>query len=249
MTRFREKLLEWIYMEDIDYISSLKLQVAIHERLSGINHNVNGFLLFVEHKPVITLGKFGNRKNIIESEKSLNRSGIEVYQTLRGGDVTFHGPGQLVGYPIINLRGFKLRVKSYVHLIEDTLISVLRRFGIEGKRNEKFPGVWVRREKIASIGLQIKKNTSMHGFALNVNNDLRCFSLIVPCGIRDMGVTSIRESIQREISLRKLASFVAGEFGTKLNAKIEYIRDLNDSSILSHESNTTITEKVLRVDL
>jgi len=234
---------EWIFLEDVDYAFGIDLQNIIHKNVSCFTSNTTGFLLLVEHRPVITVGRFGNYSNILYPEEYLKELGIAIYKTSRGGDVTYHGPGQLVGYPIINLRGFKLGIKSYVHSLEDTVIEVLRNFDIVAERRLKYPGVWIGREKIASIGIKVSKRISMHGLALNVNNDLNNFSLIVPCGIGEGGVTSIRKLINTTVPLRQVAYCFAKEFGKKFDAQIEEIPDLNKSSILSLDINTTMITK------
>ncbi len=210
-----DNIVDWIYLERVDYSITLSLQRELQKRVSS-NTQHKGFLLLVEHKPVVTIGRFGKANNILISQDQMKRRGIEVWKIERGGDVTFHGPGQLVGYPIINLRRFKLGVKSYVHMLEDTLIGVLKGFGIDGGRISEHPGVWVGKEKVAAIGVFVKDSITMHGFALNVNTDLSYFSLIVPCGISNMGVTSMNKILRRETKLNDVASHFAEEFGKRL---------------------------------
>jgi lipoyl(octanoyl) transferase len=240
MTR---RYLEWIYLEDVEYSFGIDLQGVLHKKVSCLSSHTTGFLLLVEHRSVITIGRFGNDSNILYPEEYLREKGIGVHKTSRGGDVTFHGPGQLVVYPIINLKGFKLGIRSYVRLLEETIIEVLKDFDIVAERRERYPGVWIGGEKIASIGIQVRKHTSMHGVALNVSNDLDNFSLIVPCGIREMVVTSIKKLTNRTIPLRQVAHCFANEFGRIFDAQIEEIPDLNRSSILRDENRTAIVEK------
>lgn len=206
-------LVEWVYLEKLDYSDGLCLQDELHRRALLSFDSPKGFLLLCEHRSVITVGRFGKENNILASREDLKKYGIEIYRTKRGGDVTFHGPGQLVGYPIISLRDFKLGVKSYVHLLEKTIIRVLMGFGIVGERIEKYPGVWIGKEKIASIGVYVKNHITVHGFALNVNTNLRCFSLIVPCGIRNVGVTSTEKVLGKAIPIEQVASGFVKEFG------------------------------------
>lgn len=210
-----DNVVDWIYLERADYSITLSLQRELQKRVSS-NSRHKGFLLLVEHKPVVTIGRFGNAKNILISQNQMKRRGIEVWRIERGGDVTFHGPGQLVGYPIIDLSRFKLGVKSYVHMLEDMLMGVLKGFGIDGVRIPEYPGVWVGKEKVAAIGVHVKDSITMHGFALNVNTDLSYFSLIVPCGICKMGVTSMNKILGRETKLNDVASAFADEFGKRL---------------------------------
>ena len=142
MTLLSDNLVNWMYLEQVDYFRCLSLQRQLRERVSSINH-VKGFLLLVQHNPVVTIGRFGKANNILISEDEMRKREIEIWRIERGGDVTFHGPGQLVGYPIINLEYFQLGVKSYVQLLEETLIALLKGFGIEAGRIKDHPGVWV----------------------------------------------------------------------------------------------------------
>ena len=232
------RYLEWIYLEDVEYSFGIDLQGILHKAVSRLSSDTTGFLLLVEHRSVITIGRFGNVSNILYPEQYLNERGIVIHKASRGGDVTFHGPGQLVGYPIINLRGFKLGIRSYVRLLEETIIGVLRDFDIVAERREKYPGVWVGREKIASIGIQVSRHTTMHGVALNVSNDLDNFSLIVPCGISEWGITSIKKLTNGTIPLRQVAHCFANEFGKVLDAQVEEILDFKRSSILKDEGES-----------
>lgn len=148
-------------------------------------------LVLVEHEPVYTLGRSAEESHILSSERELQQAGVEVVPTNRGGDVTYHGPGQLVGYPIIDLAARKKGVLWYVNHLEAVLIRVLRGYGIEGSRNSANRGVWVGEDKIAAIGVRITRQVTMHGFALNVRTDLRYYEGIVPCGLSDKGVLSM----------------------------------------------------------
>ncbi len=150
-------------------------------------------LLLVEHEPVYTLGRSASENNILLSPDKLSGKGIDAVKIGRGGDVTFHGPGQIVGYPIISLRERKLRVVDLVDGLEKTIAATLTDFGIKSRMIREYRGVWVENEKIAAIGVRITKGISMHGFALNVNTDLSYYRDIVPCGITDKGVTSMRK--------------------------------------------------------
>ena len=212
MALVSDNLVDWMYLDQVDYSECLSLQRELQERVS-LNNQSKGFLLLVQHNPVVTIGRFGKANNILIPEDEMRRRGIETWKIERGGDVTYHGPGQLVGYPIINLKHFMLGVKSYVQLLEEALINVLNKFGIEVGRIKEHPGVWVGKEKVAAIGVYVKDSTTMHGFALNVNTDLDYFSLIVPCGISNMGVTSMKQILGEDIPLRQVAAIFAREFG------------------------------------
>ncbi len=166
----------------------------MNERRMGI---VPDTLILVEHDPVYTLGKNSNENHLLKSRDVH----IPVYQIERGGDVTFHGPGQLVGYPILDLHHHRLSVSWYMRTLEEILIQTLGQFGIESQRREGLTGVWVREEKIAALGVRLSRWISMHGFALNVNTDLKFFDGIIPCGIFEYDVTSMSQILGKEVSL------------------------------------------------
>ncbi|HXG30334.1 MAG TPA: lipoyl(octanoyl) transferase LipB [Thermodesulfobacteriota bacterium] len=233
MTDSLDNRVEWAYIGEVDYLTALHLQRELWRRVLS-NDDRSGFLLLCEHRPVITIGRFGKETNILLSKGDLKKRGIEVHRIERGGDVTFHGPGQLVGYPIVNLRDFKLGARSYVHLLEETLIAVLRGFGIQGGRIEGYPGVWIGEEKIAAIGVYVKRLITMHGFSLNVNTDLGFFSLIVPCGIRRMGVTSMKRVTGKEFPLKDVALILVNEFGKtfKADMKATHVSERDKVAIL-----------------
>ncbi|MGE5646076.1 MAG: lipoyl(octanoyl) transferase LipB [Acidobacteriota bacterium] len=174
----------------IDYGPSLELQRSLAEkRKQGL---VPDQLLLVEHPHVITLGRNGKMRNLLASEDVLRRAGISFFPTDRGGDITYHGPGQLVGYPIFDLREWKRDVVAYVRAIEQALIDTLADFGIAAGREQGMTGVWVKGKKVAAIGVHLSRWITSHGFALNVTTDLRYFQYIVPCGLTKP-VTSMAE--------------------------------------------------------
>jgi lipoate-protein ligase B len=152
-------------------------------------------LLLVEHPPVITLGRGTRASSLPIAPAELERRGVEVFEVERGGDVTFHGPGQLVGYPILDLRGHRPDLHWYLRSLEDVLIQALGQLGIEAGRNPGLTGVWTAGRKIASIGIHVKQWVTLHGFALNVTTNLNPFDLIVPCGIRQVVMTSVAEEL------------------------------------------------------
>jgi lipoyl(octanoyl) transferase len=155
-------------------------------------------LLLVEHPPVITFGRKGGRENLLASEADLLGRGFDLFDIERGGDVTYHGPGQLVGYPILKVGR---RVQEYLRSLEGVLVRVLGRFGIDGQGSPGYAGVWVGDSKVVAIGVAIKRDVSFHGFAMNVHTDLSHFEYIVPCGIADKGVTSLSKLLGREVAL------------------------------------------------
>jgi lipoyl(octanoyl) transferase len=160
----------------------------VADRLAG---HIPDTLILVEHDPVYTLGRNADAHNVVAPPAALREAGIEVVRTTRGGDVTYHGPGQIVGYPILDLRARGEGVVWYVGRLEEVLIRLLAEYGIEGQRDRANRGVWVRQEKVAALGVRVTRGITMHGFALNVTTDLRQYGGIIPCGIRDRGVTSL----------------------------------------------------------
>jgi lipoyl(octanoyl) transferase len=170
-------------------------------------------LLLVEHPHVITLGRAAKRANILADEDERERRGVELHETGRGGDVTYHGPGQLVGYPIINLAPDRCDVRRYVRDLEEVLIRTAGDYDVEASRLPGLTGVWVGDEKLAAIGVRISRWVTMHGFAFNATTELDYFGLIIPCGITDHGVTSLEKLLGRRIDLAALARRAAHHFG------------------------------------
>ena len=199
------------------YDEALELQrTLVEERKAG---HIPDTLLLLEHPHVLTLGvrKGGGRINIIASPQTLDELGVGVHETGRGGDVTYHGPGQLVGYPIIDLRPDRQDVHRYVRDLEDVLIRACTDFGVAAERLAGFSGAWVPHparglEKIAAIGVRIARWVTSHGFAFNVNTDLDFFRLIVPCGISDRGVTSLQQQLGRNIRVTTVEDAVVHHF-------------------------------------
>jgi len=169
-------------------------------------------LLLLEHPHVMTLGRRGNRSFLIASPEVLEAMGIPLFHVERGGDVTYHGPGQIVGYPILNLKEYGYRLIRYVEQLEEVILGVLKDLGIEGKREALNRGVWVGQEKIASIGVAIKRWVSFHGFALNYDTDLKYFDLIHPCGLEGVKVISIGKILGRKISRDDLMERICFHF-------------------------------------
>lgn len=185
-------------------------------------------LFFCEHQPVLTIGKSGKDTNLLIPEEQLVQRGISFYHINRGGDITYHGPGQLVCYPILNLEEFHLGLKEYVHLLEEAVICVCAFYGIEAGRLEKATGVWLegstpRARKICAIGVRSSHYVTMHGLALNVNTDLRYFSYIHPCGFIDKGVTSLRQELKHEVPMDEVKQRLEGELNRLLNEKNQQI--------------------------
>ena len=188
------------------YKSVLSLQKKLQkQRIAG---NIKDTLILVEHEPVYTLGKNANRHHLLQSrDKS-----VEVHNIERGGDVTFHGPGQLVGYPILDLRNYKKSVSWYMRTLEELTIRVLKEFDIKGSRIKGLTGVWVENKKIAAQGVRISRWVTMHGFSINVCPQLSYYDGIIPCGIFDYDVTSMEECLNKKLSIKKIKNSVSEIF-------------------------------------
>lgn len=188
------------------YKISLEHQDNIHSRVS--EQKITDSIIFVEHEHVYTLGKNANQNNILSDYPK----DVEIHNIDRGGDVTYHGPGQLVGYPIINIKNLNMSIGRYVHTLEKILINTLAMFDIKSKRRDKLIGVWVGEEKIAAIGVRVKNGITKHGFALNVNTDLSYYDGIIPCGIENCKVTSMEQLLQKNIELKLVIDIISKEF-------------------------------------
>lgn len=212
----------------IDYSTELEKQKNLQtELIEATSHGqvpAKEYLIMVEHKPVYTLGKHGHSENMLLSAEEMKRLGVECFRTGRGGDITFHGPGQLVAYPIISLQAHKLGVKDYVYLLEESVIQTLLAYGIKGERIDGATGVWIEKDtpeerKICAIGVKCNRFVTMHGLALNVNTDLSWFSRINPCGFIDKGVTSVEKELGHPVDIKEIKSTFSAIFSKLLFEK------------------------------
>ncbi|MBD0276559.1 MAG: lipoyl(octanoyl) transferase LipB [Flavisolibacter sp.] len=184
------------------------------------------YLLFVEHPPVYTLGKSGKMENVLIGEEERNKKGIEFYHTNRGGDITFHGPEQIVGYPILDLDKFYTDIGRYLRDLEETIILTLAEYGIVAGRSPGETGVWIdstikgKERKICAMGVRCSRWITMHGFALNVNTDLDYFNHIIPCGIQNKKVTSIKDELGRAVNINEVKEKLKKSFETIFNVSI-----------------------------
>src|SRR5437016_4971516 len=196
----------------VPYADALEIQRGLVEDRRA--NRVGDLLLLVEHPHVLTLGVRGDggRSHILATEEALAARGVEIHETGRGGDVTYHGPGQVVGYPIVDLRPDRCDVHRYVRDLEEVLIRVAADYGIEADRVPGLTGVWVGQEKLAAIGVRIARWITSHGFAINVTTDLDYFNLIVPCGIADRGVTSLTRLLGRAVDRREVEDRLVRHF-------------------------------------
>jgi lipoyl(octanoyl) transferase len=195
---------------------------ALQERLVDARkeEHIGDTLLLLEHPKVVTLGRAAKAHNVLRSEDELRADGYDLFATGRGGDVTFHGPGQLVGYPIIDLKPDRQDVRRYVSDLEETMIRVCADHDLAAGRVAGRNGTWIGARKVGAVGVRISRWITMHGFALNVNTDLAQFDAIVPCGIADAGVTSLSRELGRELSLRDVETRAAGHLAALLGAEL-----------------------------
>ena len=204
----------------IPYTSALQMQRRLHARVAA--GELPDLLLLLEHDHVITLGKRGTGADVLADSETLADLGIEVIATDRGGEATYHGPGQLVGYPIVNLRAGIGGALRYVTALQSALIATLAEYGIRAESVGRPTGVWVGDAKIAAIGVKISRGVSMHGFALNVSTDTAYFEHLVPCGIPDGPVTSMALELGQPLSVELVASAVALSLGRAIGRSIEW---------------------------
>ena len=205
----------WKFQEELlMQNTSLKMRLAKGENVEQTTHH----LLFCEHPAVYTLGKSGKQEHVLISKEELQKRNIAYYATNRGGDITFHGPGQVVGYPIMDLERFFTDIGKYLRYLEEVMILTLSHYGIQGSRSQGETGVWIDPEiklkarKICAMGVRCSRWVTMHGFALNVNTDLSYFNSIVPCGIPDKQVTSLQKELGREVDLIEVKALLKSNF-------------------------------------
>lgn len=197
------------YKKAWDYQEKL-FESVIRQKLDK-SEEKDQYLLFCEHEHVYTIGKSGNRQNLLIARSVCESKHIDLHEIDRGGDVTYHGPGQLVVYPIIDLEAFQIGIKKYISLLEDVVIATLKEYGIDGEKDEKAMGVWIdpahpaKARKICAIGVRASRFVTMHGLALNVNSDLSYFNYINPCGFTDRGVTSMAKELGSEVDGREVS--------------------------------------------
>ena len=215
----------WEHQKTIfDNIISQKIK----NRTLKKKNKTDNYLLIVEHKPIFTIGKSGDTSNLLLNKKQLKSKNIEFKKINRGGDITFHGSGQVVGYPILDLDNFFTDIGQYLRTLEEVIISAIGFFGLKGYRIDGETGVWVKDKlnsdkKICAFGIKASRWVTMHGFALNVNTDLKYFDYIVPCGISDKGVTSLEENLNKKITTKMVKQKIYENFARLFNAELSYI--------------------------
>ena len=216
----------------LDYQAAYDLQRRLHAQV--VADELPDLLLLLEHPHVYTLGRRGQQSHILAPDDMLTQLGVETHFTDRGGETTYHGPGQLVGYPIVNLRRWGGGVRKYVETLEQVLIGTLSEFGITAHSKGKPTGVWVGDAKIAAIGVRVSRSVTMHGFALNVCPDLSFFDHIVPCGMPGARVTSMAQELGQEIAVSDVMPAISQAFGCNFGIDIEWSSvDALDSTVVA----------------
>lgn len=244
MTPVQYKLLSFIDLHRQSYHPVWEFQRRLQrQRIAG---EIPDTLIFVEHNPVYTIGKSGTDLHIIASEKFLAEEGIEVIQVDRGGDVTYHGPGQLVGYPIFDLHQHKQSVSFYMRQLEEVFIDALTHWGLQGSRTDGYTGVWIGDEKITALGVRISHWVTMHGFAFNVNTNLDHYGGIIPCGIFHRGVTSLEKQLDRPLDMEEVKAVVLSSFQkvfgfTEVRSEVANLEKLEEET-LSERGNQSKQE-------
>jgi lipoyl(octanoyl) transferase len=231
----KNKTIQLIELGLKSYQEALAVQEKLFNQTIGIkraNRNqkkqtpTENYLLWVEHTPVITLGKSGKSEHLLLDENQLNEKGIEYYPTNRGGDITFHGPGQLVGYPILDLDNFFTDIHKYLRFLEEAIILTLEEYGLKGARSDGETGVWLDvgtpfARKICAMGVKASRWVTMHGFALNINTDLSYFEYIVPCGIQGKAVTSLEKELGRNVPFEEVKTKLKVHFAHLFEAEMQ----------------------------
>ena len=230
------------------YADAWNLQQEVWKRRQS--NDIQDILLLTEHEHVYTLGKSTDDNHLLASEEELKTSGTDVFHIDRGGDITYHGPGQIVGYPIIDLNNYFLDIHRYLRSLEEVIIRTLATFGIQAGREKDMTGVWVNNEKIAALGVKVSRWVTMHGFALNVNTDLSKFDRIIPCGIFHKGVTSMQRELGHDVSIEPVQKALVDSFGAVFGCLPHWMeKELLDSMIFKlntqpHQGNELLQRTV-----
>jgi lipoyl(octanoyl) transferase len=212
------------HLGTVDYAEAHRLQRELQtKRIAG---EVDDIVLLLEHPPVLTLGRSAKEQHIIAAPEVLAARGISVHEVGRGGDVTYHGPGQLVAYPIIDLKPDRRDVRKYMWSLEETMIRTCADFGLSADRVEGLNGAWIEDRKVGAVGVRISRWVTMHGLALNASSDLSHFELIVPCGITDKAVTSLSAELERTVVVREVLDPLVAHFAGLYDVDVDWIDHL-----------------------
>ena len=209
-------------LKTMDYEACLKLQHAVHG--ARAEDLLPDTLLLVEHPHVLTFGRRAHEENVLVPASALRQQGVTCVHVERGGDVTYHGPGQLVAYPIFALRKSGIGVLDFVEKLEAIMIQVLKDYGIKGERNKRNRGVWVESKKVGFVGIAVQKGISFHGLALNISPDLKFFQLINPCGLKEVQITSMADILKREVSLSDIKARVVFHFQKIFDMTLDQVK-------------------------
>jgi lipoyl(octanoyl) transferase len=228
--RIKLKTIELIKPGITNYQQAWDFQKNLFDKV--VEERSQNYLILTEHEPVITIGKTGSLNNLLTEPSLLKSKDIDLVEIDRGGDITFHGPGQLVGYPILDLTQFQKDIHWYLRTIEEVIIRTVGEFGIEGKRIPDLTGVWVEKRKICAIGVKVTRWVTMHGFALNISTDLNYFNHIIPCGISNYGVTSIFEERGNIVDQKDVITSLCHYFDTLFDVEITSKQQITDRSFL-----------------
>ena len=215
----------------VEYAKAFQLQDELQSR--RVNGDIPDVLMLLEHPPTLTLAKGNDDKNILVDDAILKQRNVAVFPTDRGGSITFHGPGQIVGYPILDLGDKGKDIHQYIRNLEQVIIETLGRYSLDSRRDSEHVGVWIGNEKIAAIGVRVRKWVTKHGFALNVNSDLSYFDLINPCGIVDKGVTSIKNILNREMNMEEVVNALIEKFSSVFNVSVDIMDEKEITALLS----------------
>ena len=221
------------------YSDAWELQKKIFS--ARLEQRIEDVLLLTEHDPVFTLGKGADENHLLAKDEELLDKKIDMFWIDRGGDVTFHGPGQIVGYPILDLNNHYLDIHRYLRDLEEMIIRTLNDFGVVGGREKEFTGVWVKNDKIAALGVKVSKWITMHGFAFNVSTDLSFFERIIPCGIFHKGVTTLQNVLRRNVGIEDVHQHLIKHFSNIFSLEIKQITKEELLSLLHH--NEAVVEE------
>lgn len=213
------KRIKYLDLGRINYEASYMIQEQLHKKRK--NGEISDIIIFQECNPVITIGTSGTEDHLLLSKKVLSEKGIDVVYCNRGGDITYHGPGQLVISPVLNIRNHGLKILQYLRLLEQAVINLLFRYKVIGERVEGVSGVWVKGKKIASVGIAIKNGITLHGIALNIHPDLSHFGFIVPCGLKNVEITSLEHLNSAKLELDQVRDDFLKEFALLFDVCIE----------------------------
>lgn len=228
------KKLNYLDLGIVDYQEAWDLQKEIFQL--RYEEKIPDTLILLEHPHTYTLGKVADKENLVGDSEYLSKKNIKVYDIDRGGDITYHGPGQIVGYPIINLNDWRKDTHKYLRGLEEILIQTCAEYGLTGTRNSAYTGVWIEDRKIAAIGIKVSRWITMHGFAFNVNTDLELFNGIIPCGIKEKGVTSLSKETGNPIELHEVKQKILNHFTEFFDYSNVESNEINNLSQLIHQN-------------